>query len=338
MNAVPLVRASTVLPFVHFLNQIGAPTERLLRQSKLSISALDEPETLISLLGTLDFIEQAAHREGIETLGGIVGQQTPIAALGAFGRLLQHCLTVYDLLKTTELLIPKLNSSERSHLAIVGEQAWIYHQLDLPHSIACNQAHCFALMLYINAIRLAAGSGWQPTAIYLECSQFQASERCAIFPNTRLYFDQPFSAIVFPKSLLSLPLRSLLKGYSAQHLLAEKQFLEVTAPTQDFPGSLRQLVRPVLRSGDLSIDLTAEASGISIRTLQRRLTSEGLTYERLVDQVRFEQATRLLSDPTIKMIEVATELGYTDAANFTRAFRRWAGVSPKAYRKLQLQG
>ena len=159
MKPIPLIRSSVVLPFVHFLNQIGAPTDRLLRQARVPISALDDSETLISLLGALDFIEQAARREGIETLGGMVGQQTPIEALGAFGRVIQQALTVYDLLKTVEVLIPKLNSSERSHLAIVGEQAWIYHQLDVPRNTACHQAHCYALMLYCNAIRLAARPG-----------------------------------------------------------------------------------------------------------------------------------------------------------------------------------
>jgi AraC-like DNA-binding protein len=52
----------------------------------------------------------------------------------------------------------------------------------------------------------------------------------------------------------------------------------------------------------------------------------------LVDQVRFNQAVALLRQSDTKLLDIATELGYTDPANFGRAFRRWAGMSPREFR------
>jgi len=75
-----------------------------------------------------------------------------------------------------------------------------------------------------------------------------------------------------------------------------------------------------------------------MRTFQRRLEQEGLTYQRLVDQVRFQAAAELLGNRSVKMIEIALELGYSDAAHFTRAFRRWTGVEPSEFRRLCLKG
>jgi AraC-like DNA-binding protein len=49
--------------------------------------------------------------------------------------------------------------------------------------------------------------------------------------------------------------------------------------------------------------------------------------------VRFEAAVRMLDEPSMKIVEIAADLGYTDSANFTRAFRRWAGVPPQAFRR-----
>ena len=77
----------------------------------------------------------------------------------------------------------------------------------------------------------------------------------------------------------------------------------------------------------------AEAAGTSARSLQRRLAASGLRFGRLVDEARFQAASRLLRDPSIRIVDVSAELGYTDAANFTRAFRRWAGVSPLSFRR-----
>jgi AraC-like DNA-binding protein len=50
-------------------------------------------------------------------------------------------------------------------------------------------------------------------------------------------------------------------------------------------------------------------------------------------EVRFETALRLMSDPTLRVIDVAYELGYTDASNFTRAFRSWTGLTPLEFRR-----
>jgi AraC-like DNA-binding protein len=53
----------------------------------------------------------------------------------------------------------------------------------------------------------------------------------------------------------------------------------------------------------------------------------------VVDEARFQAASRLLRDPAVRIIDVSVELGYTDSANFTRAFRRWAGLPPLAFRR-----
>jgi len=337
MKPIPLVRASVVFPFVQFLNQIGAPTGKLLSQVKLPITTLENPEVLIPAYQANDFLEQAARREGIETLGIIVGQQTFAETFGVYGKLISQSLTLYDLLKTLGGLHGKFNSSAQYDFKIVGDAVWLYHTLDLPRTIICQQSRCFALMAILNVIRLATGSDWQPTAIYLQCNKFQELDWCDNFANTRIHFNKSINAIVFPKSLLSQPLNNSLRENDTRSLLEAKQLFDNTAPAQDFSGSLRQLVRSLLPQGDCNIKLMADTSGMSLRTFQRRLASEGLAFERLVDQIRFEEATRLLSDPTIQIAEIAYELGYRDASNFRRAFRRWTGTPPRTFQKANAQ-
>ncbi|MDJ0541965.1 MAG: helix-turn-helix transcriptional regulator, partial [Microcystis sp. M53603_WE2] len=72
------------------------------------------------------------------------------------------------------------------------------------------------------------------------------------------------------------------------------------------------------------------------RTLQRRLGEEGLTYTQVVEKIRFEQAVLWLQEPQIKLIDIAMELGYSDTAHFTRAFKRWTGLSPRDFRRQKL--
>ncbi len=81
-----------------------------------------------------------------------------------------------------------------------------------------------------------------------------------------------------------------------------------------------------------TIDNTARRVGMPVRTLQRRLKESGLSYSELVEQTRYELACRLLDMPGAKMAAVARALGYNDPSSFSRAFRRWMGMSPRAYR------
>jgi AraC-like DNA-binding protein len=81
-----------------------------------------------------------------------------------------------------------------------------------------------------------------------------------------------------------------------------------------------------------TVDYTAHRFGVPVRTLQRRLRDSGLSYSELVEQTRRELACRLLDKPGAKAADVARALGYTDPSSFSRAFRRWTGMSPRAYR------
>ena len=70
----------------------------------------------------------------------------------------------------------------------------------------------------------------------------------------------------------------------------------------------------------------------SPRTLKRRLAEENTTFSAIRDDVRRQRALLLLDDRRLSIGEVATRLGYTELPNFTRAFRKWTGVTPAAYR------
>ena len=110
------------------------------------------------------------------------------------------------------------------------------------------------------------------------------------------------------------------------------------APTRgsdarDFDRRVRQVVAARLAGGPLDVHQVAESVHTSPRTLQRRLRGAGLTYAGVVQQVRLEIARRMLRNPERKIRDVARVLGYSDPAHFTRAFQRWTGVTPRAFRR-----
>lgn len=71
----------------------------------------------------------------------------------------------------------------------------------------------------------------------------------------------------------------------------------------------------------------------SVRTLQRRLFEAGVTYSALVGQVRRELACAKLETTQLHVADIAKDLGFKDHSSFSRAFLRWTGMSPRAYRQ-----
>lgn len=92
-------------------------------------------------------------------------------------------------------------------------------------------------------------------------------------------------------------------------------------------------LRTLLLHGKGSGDDVAQALAIHRRTLNRRLRAEGTTFRKVLDCVRFAVAKEMLEDSGVSIPEIAASLGYADYVSFTRAFRRWTGNTPGAWRK-----
>jgi AraC-like DNA-binding protein len=328
MKFIPLIRVSNFLPFLNFLDRLGSPTDRWLEEVNLSPFALDAPETLIPRHLALEFVRKAADREGIENLGLLVGRKSPIAELGNFGRILCGSLTLYDALTTLVQLAPAHNSGELWWLKEEGDRVWFC----MRHTGgACSpHASLFALTQVIDLIGLAVEKDWRPIEICLQTRKSKFIDES--FAGIPVRAGIGFTGVCFSRSLLSLPLRSAIAPAERQNQQG-REYLRSSAPAPDLPGSLQQSLIPLLRGGYPDIQLAAEIAGLSVRTLQRRLEEEGLSYSRLVEKTRLNRAIYWLRDPSIQLIDISAELGYSDAAHFSRAFKRWTGLSPREYRR-----
>ena len=148
-------------------------------------------------------------------------------------------------------------------------------------------------------------------------------------------FKAKQNALVFSKADMELPFvthNADLLATVAPQLEAElrKQTAQKTFSEQ-VKGILKQLIagqRPGIQ------DLARELH-LSTRTLQRRLTDEGTTFQSLLDDARRELARHYLLHSTRELNETAYLLGYEDANSFFRAFHNWEGTSPGQWRLLQ---
>lgn len=143
-----------------------------------------------------------------------------------------------------------------------------------------------------------------------------------------VFFERDRMVLRFDDESLATPAKShdpqlfrLLESH-AERVLAETP---TTSTFRDRVG--REVVRR-LRDGEPGMGAVASALATSERSLQRKLQAEGVSFRDVVDEARHKLALVYLGDDALSMTDVACLLGYSEAAAFTRAFKRWTGSPP----------
>jgi AraC-like DNA-binding protein len=147
-----------------------------------------------------------------------------------------------------------------------------------------------------------------------------------------LRFDRPAHQLIFDADTLDLPFASA----DPAALLITKEQCERELHALGFAGPFRERVRGLALRGSGGVRPLEEVAAqlhVSTRTLKRRLAELGTSYSSLLDEERRARASALLRTTALTTEEIAERVGYSDVANFSRAFRRWTGRSPGRFRQ-----
>lgn len=328
MKAIVLARCALLMPFVDILNEVGAPTERMLARFGLPTHPEQKPNDYFPLIPALQFAVTAQRSQGITDFGfravqrlhfGHLSEQFQVSARHAptlLAALEQWCRFV----QLEDTFIRFWLERHDDYLRVCNIISGTAGMLHLEH------AQWVQNVMTIYVVRQFAGPNWAPATIAFEARYTPGVETQARWPHTRFLSGQKASWIDVPISLLGLP--HLAKAATPGS--SEREFRPIGA---DVVTALKLMLPSYLDERLPGIAEMAEIAGTSVRSLQRELAHAGLTYSRLLDQVRFEKGAELLRKTDAKIIEVAFATGYADPAHFARAFRRMAGVTPREFRE-----
>jgi AraC-like DNA-binding protein len=323
VRPVPLIRASVLRPLFEHLDRAGASPSAALRSAP---RILRDPRALLPLTVVGRLWEEAARVEVDSGIGLAVAERSErLISSSPLLWLVRREQTVGAALEVGARFGSRFNTGQRFWLTARGDEVAMSCDYTTALRNGRRQVSDYVLMQMINLIRAAAGRSWRPSEVHCEGDPPAHAEQIAALASRSTHFGAPCMAIVFPRRVLALRLPpSGDRGAAGEELL----------PDAEFEGSVRQTVDALLRLGSLNLAATAEAAGVSVRSFQRRLAETGASFGEIVDAARFDTARKLLADPTVKVIDVSTQLGYSDSANFTRAFRRWTGLPPQEFRRL----
>jgi AraC-like DNA-binding protein len=186
------------------------------------------------------------------------------------------------------------------------------------------------ILMFLHMMLALTGQNEIKTVSFAHPRSRNSSDELERAFGPRLSFGADHNAISFDRGLLDLPLQS--SSTTACQMLPER-------PSEE------EVVRAVLIniSGHLAyqvptLDTTAAALGLHSRTLERRLSRWGASFESLLDEFRRNRSLQLIQQGTHTLNDIAFLVGYSDSAHFTRAFRRWTGIPPRDYARRLRQG
>jgi len=331
---IPFIRASALGPFLSFLEDLGAPVDRLSRQARLPGLASQDPEALLPAFSCYRFVELAARQEKLEDIGVLVGQRVSSFELGAYGAALQDSSTVYEYLQIGVKLIGGHSSGTRLWLQSEGDMLRVNQYLIGPVSAGRCSGDLYTLLITINTLRQFLGPTWNPGEIRLMAGTEMLLGDRAVFGDAPLITGQRCTSFTVSRSLMQTlvhpPSPATAPGCAVRSG-------ESPAMPTDLRSSAEYLILSLLSDGYSGIQATAEAAGTSPRTLQRRLAEAGVTYAELLSTSRLRVAKNWLTTTDMTIAEISRALGYTVASNFARAFRRQTGLAPAAYRQTRVQ-
>ncbi|MEM8995592.1 MAG: AraC family transcriptional regulator [Acidobacteriota bacterium] len=148
-------------------------------------------------------------------------------------------------------------------------------------------------------------------------------------------FDADRDALLVSRHALAAPNKlgdSGLSTFFDGHLEGEVSELTDAESTPSLADRVKRHVGGALSDGVPAVSDVARRLGLSGRTLQRRLAEQELSFQTLVDDARRELATRLLHETDYALVDVAFMTGFAEQSSFNRAFKRWAGQTPRSYR------
>lgn len=315
------------------LADTGKRVDPLLREHGMFRSQLDTPYDFVPLHRYVALVEQAALKFHRPFLGLEMGTSFGLVELGPFYALLRASGTLRGALNYLVLFQSRLQSRTLFDSQIDAETTTYSYRIEDEGVWPRLQDSEFAMSGYVNLARELTTPRWSPAEVHFEHAISGREERLTQYFRAPVLGNQLANALVIRNKDLDqnfdrarhsedMKLRTILEW----HLL-DLMGPEAT-PSESFVSLTRDVIARWLGRTHVDCATVAAELKLSERSLRRRLTEEGTSFRELLQDTRKERAQTILSKPGVSLAIAAEQLGYSDTAAFSRAFKEWTGVSP----------
>lgn len=308
----------------------GVAREALLTQAGIALDDLQQERWPIDHITRL---WRAAVRATQDAGFGLkAGSQVGPANFNVVGELLQTSATLREAIAAVQRYQRLISDGGRFQMVAGAQASWlIYHPRQGTLAFSPHQVEA-VLAAVLSFIGGAMGTVVRPLQV-----QF-SQPRVGLLAGYRevfacpVAFEQAFSGLLLDNALLDAPLLRADQRRAREHQRAAAARMADLTQGGALAQELRAWMIATLASRVPTRAEAAQALGVSERTLARRMQAQGLSFTALLDGVRRDAALQAVTDSTRALADIGLALGFAEPAVFWRAFRRWTGCTPQAWR------
>lgn len=322
---LPLIRLSSINPFLIELQRRGVDTVHLLRSFELPDDVPASSELFVSPLVMYELAERCAEEADDRHLGFSVGQSLELLAWEPIARAVQEANSIGELLNFFVVYALDHSTATRFYVRTEGDRTAFGLRRTVEPRAAPAQNDALYVGVLSRLLMQATQDRWNVNHVLFEISDPDAvpatSARLRVAAR-----DNDGIRISFPTSWLFEPFNRTSLG--------DVKSIPSAAPTpRTLIESLHVALKPHLHEPGLTVEKAAEICGYKKRRLSRELRAKGTTLAKEIAALRARRAEKVLIESDQRVAEIAQQVGFTDPTVFSRAFKNWTGQSPQEFRK-----
>lgn len=313
------------------ISSLGGDRRAWLAKNQLHEAQLTDSHSTLPFVTFHQLIVDALKMTQEPALGLLIGERLLVNTHGILGYAAMNSSTIRQAVEIFERYIRLRTPLVSTHHEIHGKQFRIV--FDEPYPLGdVRRPVLEAIVLTIKNVLdyITMGSRHVQMAAFPFATPAYPALAADMF-NCPVHYQQDWTGFALPLAVVDLPLKMNDPTTFREATQICQRELEKLSRNE----SLAMRVRRVMLekgNGFPSLNVTARLFHLTPRTLHRHLLEEGTSYKTILEEVRHNLAVEHLKSGYLSIQEIAFSLGYTDIANFRRAFKRWEGVPPSDYR------
>lgn len=324
-------RIGPITPLPQLLKELGVSPRQALQEAGIPATLLNNPENRLSYESFGRMLMVCMELTGRADFGLLLGSRFKLESFGLLGELMRVSGTVREALRVLILNLRYYDRFAFSFLLQPGpDKALLGYSFEQPAVRSAPVFYDLVTAITSRILREVCGPAWKASVVHISHSPPDnlTPYRRVFGPKVR--FDREISGVSFDTSWLeqTMPGADAAKWHRVCRDMQTKQ----SRLPLSFSEEVLNVLHQMLLTGKTAAGDIANLFGISERTLRHRLNNEGTSLQRLLADTRHQLACHLLLNTTLPVSKIATDLGFAEPAVFSRAFRNWAGTSPRQWR------
>ncbi len=326
-----LIRATTLWGYGELVRELGGDPELFRKRFRIPPEVENQEDTFISFDAYVRLLEASAEDLRCPDFGLRLSRWQGLDILGPIAVIARNAQTVLGGLEMIGRYLYVHSPALKLSVAPLTAKTGIAFTYEVSEpGLTVVQGYELSMAIVVRIIRLLGGQDARPSAISFTHDQQGSDPAYREALGCPVRFGQTWCGFEVSESLASRRIESAhpeTRRIAAKYL--ESNYLP---PTASLSERVAELTRRLLPTGLCTVDAIADQLAMHSRSLQRRLLTEGVRCQDLIDRERRALAATYLAEPGLHLSQIAGLLGYAEQSTLNRSCRRWFGKTPRQFR------